>query len=743
MVIMNRVFYVFVLSLVFYGGLNAQVLNGTVLNQDGTPLFGATVQWESDNTGTVADEKGEFSLPKKEIAANLVVQYVGYAPIVIEILPHENDVNIQIDGVVDLVEIEVAAKIRDNYTSSINAINIESITGAEFKKAACCSLADCFETNASVDVSYADAITGARELEMLGIRGTYSQMLIEKRPALSGLGAPLALEFLPGTWLEGISISKGAGSVQSGFNAITGQINNELKKPFKDHPFFVNLFVNATGRAEANVHINKKFNEVWSSGLLLHGSHHSRNVDRNNDNFLDIPHRNVLNGMYRLFYRGSNWRSQINVHLINDQRDGGQILNDSVAINNIFNVKQRNKRAEVFGKLGYVFDKPNTSIGIVYNVAYHNLDNKYGRTIHTGKQKNAYSTLYYNTIIGSTDHQIYTGASFLYDDFDERLDDTDYNSRIEKVPGVFFEYMKCNGAATEELQFMDKIGLVAGIRVDHHNIYDWLISPRANLKYNINSSTVFRISAGRGYRTPSVIAENVSLFASSRNVFVEDQPEIESAWNYGLNFTKDFTIKEREGQFALDLYRTDFTNQVVIDLDQAYNEAHIYNLDGTSYSNSLLTMVSYELSPRLDVKVAYKFNDVKVDFANGLEQKTFVAKHRGLASFDYDTADEKWMFNFNTQFVGKQRFPDNSSRPAELTANHTGFSPSYVLINAQITRKFKNLELYLGGENLTNYKQPNPIIDSERPFGEYFDATQIYAPVLGIKAHFGLRYWID
>ena len=745
---MNKsTYFTFVFLLCISLGLNAQTLRGTVVNQDGTPLFGATIQWQGENNGVVADMEGRFELAQKTETTNLLINYVGYNEVVIEILPEENDVVLEVSGVSDLMEIEVAAKFRDTYISTLNPMNIESITGAEFKKAACCSLADCFETNAAVDVSYADAVTGAREMEMLGLRGLYTQMLIEKRPALSGLGAPLALEFLPGTWLDGISISKGAGSVQSGYSSITGQINTELKKPHQDHPFYINLFANPMGRVESNIHLNKKFNETWSSGLLLHGSYQNKDVDRNKDNYLDIPHRKVLNGMYRLFYRGASWRSQINVHLINDERTGGQIAPSNLLTSSIYEVNRKNKRAEVFGKLGYIFEKPNTSIGLTYSLAHHELDNYYGRTFHQGKQRNAYVSLNYNTILGNTDHQIFVGSSFLYDDYDEILDYADFNriedfSRVEKVPGVFFEYMKCGGSE-EKLSFGDKLGLVAGIRVDHHNLYDWLLSPRANLKYDLAKNTVFRLAAGLGHRTPSVIAENTSLFASSRTVNVLETPEMESAWNYGANLTQNFTFKDREGQFAFDLYRTDFTNQVVIDLDQGHQSALIYNLKGKSYSNSLLTMLTYEVAPRLDVKLAYKFNDVKVEFEQGLEQKTFVAKHRGLVNLDYDTKNEDWAFSTTFQFVGKQRFPDNTSRPAELTQDHTGFSPAYTLINAQITRKFNNFEMYLGGENLTNYKQRNPIIDGEDPFGEYFDATQVYAPVLGIKGYFGIRYWIE
>lgn len=719
--------------------IHSQNVFGTIVNQDLEPLFGATILWQGTDLGAVADENGNFELPKQKETKNILIRYVGYDPIFIEVLPSEDTIYIEIDGIVDLIEIEVAAKIRDNYTSTLESLNIESISSNELKKAACCSLAESFETNASVDVSYSDAVTGAKEIQMLGLRGLYVQMLVEKRPALSGLGSNLAMEFLPGTWLDGIQISKGAGSVQNGYQAIVGQINSDLKKPFEDKPLFVNLFATPIGRFEANIHLNKKINEEWSTGLLLHGDYFQNQMDHNHDRFMDMPMKKQLNGMYRLFYRGQNVRSQFNIHALTDERQGGQLTDHNPQGGKLYSIYQRNRRVEVFGKVGYLgFTRPETSMGFIYNASWHRLDNSYGDTKHTGTEKNAYANWIFSSFLGTTDHKINAGLSYLYDDYQEKLNDSDFD-RIESVPGAFAEY-SWKAAGTDFGTFAEKIGIVAGARLDKHNQFGWLFSPRTNLKYNFSEESVVRFAVGKGFRTPNVIAENVGVLASSRSINVLQNLDMEEAWNFGINFTQNIKIGERSGSISADLYRTQFNNQVVVDLDTDRSKVLYYNLDGASFSNSFLTVVSYELMPNLELKTAYKFNDVKTTFNGDLLQRPLIAKHRGLVTLDFETKDESWMMSSSLQLVGKQRFPNNSSLPADIRQFHDGFSPAYATLNAQVTKKFDNIEIYVGGENLTNYTQENPIIDWENPFGEYFDATQVYAPIFGIRGYVGLRW---
>lgn len=736
--------FIIILTICWSALANGQdKVSGTIRNEAGELLIGATVAWENTSIGTVSDTEGHFEISKTANTSNLIISYVGYEPMTVEIKPGQNEVIIEISGIATLSDVEVTARQRGNFTSTLATRNIESITQKELKKAPCCNLGESFESNAAVDVSYSDAITGAREIQMLGLRGIYTQLLLEKRPNYHGLGAAYALEYLPGTWLESIQISKGAGQIQTGFTGISGQINTEVVKPFNDKQLFVNLFGNQNGRAEANVHLNKKFNDKWSSGLLLHGNIQENEIDHDEDGFLNLPKKRVANAMYRLMFNDAkDFEGQFNVQAITDRRTAGQVVPKGADPATYYRIKQDNDRLEVTGKLGYIgFAEPYKSIGSIFSGTVHKMDAYYGNLNHRGTQRSFYTNLFYSTIIGHSDHQLITGTGFQYDEFEEYLDDTDF-SRTERVPGVFAEYNFTHKNLGERKWF-EEFALIAGIRVDRHNLFGTLVTPRFNAKLNFTPESIFRVSAGRGFRSANILAENVSYLASSRRVIVSEPLEMEEAWNMGANYTQNFQLAEREGSVTVDVYRTDFVNQIILDTEQDYQNLFFYNLDGKSFSNSFLVTVNYELLKGLDVKLAYKYNDVKTTYQGGLRERPLVAKHRGLATVDYETPNGRWMFNIITQIVGPQRLPDNSFIPGSVHVHQPEVSPTYALLNAQATWKLNDQwEFYVGGENLTNYIQHNPIIGSDAPFGEYFDATQIYAPIMGAQAYAGLRFGI-
>jgi len=757
---MNSRIILSALCLLLASMLSAQTITGNVSNEEGEFLFGATLLWQGSEVGAVVDMDGSFEINKQDGGGILVIDYVGYESVEIEVLPDETDLQIVVGGITELIEVVVAAKIRDNYTSTLNTLNIETIGANEFRKAPCCNLAESFSTNASIDVAYSDAVTGAKEIQLLGLRGTYTQMMVEKRPAMTGLGSSFAMEYIPGTWLHSIQIAKGAGSVQHGYQSMTGQINVELVKPFEDKPVFVNLYGSTFGRGEINLHLNKKINKVLSMGVLLHGSTRQNQMDDNNDGFYDTSQKELLDGLFRMFYRGDVLRFQINTHVLSDSHYGGQILPNNLDPNTeYYQIRQANERVELFAKAGYLgFENPNHTIGFIMNTSWHNLDAFYGNNIHKGEQRNAYINGMFSIYDDSQKHHLNIGASFLYDDYQERLNDTDYG-RIEKVPGVYAEYSftppvdelvvceeekEAEEQAGHENQFFKKFGAVAGVRVDFHNLFGTLFTPRLNLKYNFNIDNVIRLSAGRGYRTANVIAENVGLLASNRTIVLVENLDMEDAWTFGLNHTYNFKIAERDGSIATDLYRTQFNNQVIIDREQDFQKILFYNLKGKSYSNSFLSVLSYEVLKGLEVKAAYKFNDVRISYQDGeLIDKPMVAKHKGLITVDYTTPDENWEFNTSLQLIGKQRFAQLWDNPYHNDEHHVGSAPAFTQMGAQLTRKFGNLEIYLGGENLTNFIQQDPIIDAENPFGPYFDATHVYAPITGRMGYVGLRWGLD
>ena len=736
----------------------SQIITGTVSNENGEFLYGATIMWDETDIGTVADEKGYFELPKLDVdtAVYLLIDYVGYDPVYVEVLPEETELAIVVGGINELMEVEVAAKRRDNYVSTISTLNIESIGAGEFRKAPCCNLAESFSTNASIDVGYSDAVTGAREIRLLGLRGTYTQLMIEKRPSMTGLGSAFVMEYIPGTWLHSIQISKGTSTVQNGYQAITGQINSELVKPYEDKSVFVNLYGSTFGRGEMNLHLNHEFSDKWSSGLLLHASTRQNDMDLNNDSFYDTPQKTMYDALFRTFYRANVLRAQFNVHILSDRHNAGQI--QSSEIQNPYLISQNNDRVELFGKIGYLgFEDLTKSVGFIAEGAFHKLDSYYGNRHHEGTQRNMYLNAMFSNGFGGERHQMDMGLSYTFDDYDEFLDDRDIGRR-EMVPGAFIEYTykpdveaACEDEEKEEEghedhnEFWNKFGVVAGLRLDHHNLFGLLVTPRANFKYNFSIDQVMRVSAGRGYRTANIIAENVSVLASNRAIVLLEDLDIEDAWNFGWNYTQNFKVGEREGSFSADLYHTTFTNQVIRDLNTDYQQVQFYNLKGKSYANSFLGVLSFEAIKGLDVKIAYKYNDVKVSFFDGVTREApMVAKHRGLITVDYKTPNEKWEFNINTQFVGKQKFVDLLDNPYHTDAQHTGDATSYQLLNAQLTYKVNDrLEFYSGCENITNFRQEDAIIDWQNPFGNNFDAGHIYAPITGAMGYLGVRFGIE
>ena len=723
-------------------GASAQTLFGTVLNDHEERLYGATVRWEGAADGVVTDENGTFTLPHQSELTNLLVDYVGYNTVEIPVRPGEDSLWIEISGIYELVTVEVAARLYDNYTSTLAPRNVEHISSNELKKAACCNLSESFQTNASVDVSYADAITGAKEIQLLGLRGSYTQMTIEKRPSMGGLGSAFALEYLPGTWLHGIQIVKGAGSVQHGYQSITGQINTELVKPFEDDRLFVNLYASSFNRQEVNLHFNQRWNDEWSSGLLLHASRRDSDRDKNEDGFYDLNKKELFSGLWRNFYRGDIIRSQFNVHYVTDRHVGGQIIPEGAVAADFYQIAQNNERVEFFAKMGYLgFEDDNTSLGLIGNASRHVLRSNYGSTAHRGEQTNAYFNSILATAGNDPRHLWNVGASFLYDRYDEFYGETDV-SRTEIVPGVFGEYTfkpettDAQRPTSDEENWKNKIGVVAGLRLDYHNLAGYLVTPRLNVKYNFTPDHVIRVSAGRGYRRANVIAENLGVLASNKRIEIAPDLRMEDAWNYGINYTQRFNIGAREASWSADLYRTWFNNQIVLDRQTTTDVISFYNLDGESFSNSLLSVFSWNVLRDWEVKLAYKYNDVRMTLRDGdLRQAPLVPKHRGLITLDYETPNEKWNVNTNVQLVGRQIFP---AGPRAGTA-----SPAYALLNGQISYDLGQWEIYLGGENLTSYVQANPIIDWENPFGENFDATQVFAPINGAMGYVGLRFGIE
>ena len=744
----NSIVTIFLLLPLFL--FSQQTLTGMIMDKnnskDNLGVFGANVYWLNTSTGATTDEKGWFTIPYKKSYKKLVVSYVGYKSDTL-IITNLEPIHHFITPENELAEVRIKSKKKATQRSFVQTQNVFTVNSAELLKAACCNLAESFETNPSIDVNFSDALTGTRQIQMLGLKSPYLLITQENIPSIRGAAQVFGLTFTPGTWVESIQITKGAGSVINGYESISGQINAELVKPLTDKRLFLNAYGSLGGRLELNTHFNHQISKKWQTGLYIHGNYRGEKFDRNKDNFLDNPLTNQVNVMSRWQYLDAEkgWVSFINVRFMDDSKQTGEInFNPSIdrGRSDIWGGEIDTKRFDSSVKLGYVFPElPFQSFGFQFAYSNHEQDSYFGLKTYDILHESIYSNLLFNSIIGDTRSKFTTGVNFTYDTYNEFVNSNNF-SRNENSFGGFFEYAFDN---------LDNFSFTTGLRVDTHNLLGTFVTPRVHIRYAPWEKAVLRASVGQGRKSANVFAENQQLFASARQIDIQSSggkiygldPEV--AWNYGFSYLQGFNLFDKKGDVTFDFYRTHFQNQVVVDWENP-ERISFYNLKGESYANSFQTEVNYFINEYLNVRMAYKYYDIETDYASGKLSKPLTPNHRFFANISYETRPveviKQWKFDLTYNFIGDQRLPDTSSNPIQYQLEE--YSNSYSLLNAQVTKVFsRKFEMYFGVENLTNFKQKNPILASDNPFSANFDSTIIYGSIFGRMFYSGLRFKID
>lgn len=645
-------------------------------------------------------------------------------------------------------------KIRSRHERSFQKLSSveqnEVITADGLRGLACCNLGESFENSASVDVGYADAVTGSRQIQLLGLTGVYSQMMLENIPFLRGVAAPFGLGFVPGQWLESISVSKGAGTVKNGFESITGSINLEYEKPQRGNAFTLNLYENSDLKSEITAKFNHQFNDHLSTGLYAFGTKNMMSVDHlGHDGFRDFPLQTQLNLVNRWLYQADNGFHSISlINYTYEDRLGGDMRYEKPrdVYDSIYGIQSHTERVFFSTKNGVpLSDK--VSVGSQLSASYITQWGLYGPKEYYSDESDCYANLLMDAEIGALSN-ISSGVSFRYSKIMDALGDAlwryclfDPNIAMvynrEYVPGAFVEYtFKADRLFTA----------TAGLRYDYYNgrcmvnyqgyevASRHLVTPRIHMRWEPVESLIFRVSAGRGFRTPNLVADNIGMLASNRTIHTENKLQLEEAWNGGINVNKNFTIgDDRKIKITADYFHTEFVNQLVADYDQSATDIYFYNLQGRSYSDVVQLDVNIEPIRNFEISVAGKVSDVKCTYHGQLMDKPYTSKWKGLLVLTYHTPFEKWRFDLTTQLNGPMRLPLNISE-------HNGYTKPYLYMLGQVTRKFKRCEVYGGIENITNYVQQHPIVGYDQPFSQAFDASVVYAPLMGRLFYLGFRY---
>lgn len=713
-----------------------KVIKGHVYDENKQPVVGANVYWEKSMKGTTTDVDGYFELAQHEAETNLITSYIGFTTVVTPLAGIKKALKIELKGSVALDEVVVSERSLGTIASRTSVLQTQKITFEELCRAACCNLAESFETNPSVDVAYSDAATGARQIKLLGLSGTYVQMLTENYPNFRGAASLYGLDYVPGAWMESIQVSKGTSSVKNGYEALAGQINIEYKKPPTADVFSVNLFGSDAGRYEGNADASWHINDKLSTGLLVHYSNDATSHDGNDDGFLDTPLKEQYNVMNRWYYKNGKVLSQIGGRFLHESRTGGQDTKHHNFVDP-YRVNLETNRGELFTKNAYIINPDKVeSVALIASGSYHEQKSLYDRTPYNVYQKNIYASLLYEKEF-SYAHRLSTGLSLNYDGFNENLafegSPREMFNRKETVSGAYVQY-------TYNLN--DKFILLAGVRADYSNLYDFFVTPRLHVKYNPFEWFHIRGSVGKGYRTPNVLAENNFLLASSRRIDIANNLDQEDAWNTGLNLSFYIPIAGKDLTLNGEWYYTNFLKQVVVDVDSNPHAVSFYNLDGKSYSNSFQIEATYPFFRGFTVTAAYRITDAKTDYKNQQTgevrrlKKSLVSDYKGLLTASYQTPLKKWQFDLTGQFNGGGRMP----LPDETTPLWDKTFKPYTVVNAQVTKYFRRWSVYLGCENLFDFKQKNPIIDAESPRGDNFDGSMVWGPVHGRKIYAGIRF---
>jgi outer membrane receptor for ferrienterochelin and colicins len=721
------------------------------------PLPGAVVRWlEAAGASATTDASGTFTLvrPARGAASHLIINFLGYKVDTLRI--EATDRAFQRVALRRSVELgEVKIEERAPAYSSLTPANTQVITSRDLAKSACCNLAESFETNAAVEVSTTDAVSGAKQIQLLGLDGAYSLLTVDNLPALRGLATPYRLSYLSGTWIEGIDIIKGMGSVVNGYESISGQVNVRLKEPEKAERLLFNAYGNDLGKFDLNLNLAAPLSKKLSTALLLHSDHLARRVDRNKDGFLDLPLATQYNVFNKWKYKSGNGIvSELGLGALRETREGGQVAFRSDTPGSFYGTTLTTDRYTGFSKTSYTWPgRPYQSLGLLLSGTSHAFESQYGKRSYDGTQRTGLATLLFQSVLGTTAHTYRLGLSYLHDNYAEVYRNgipyeweteqerylRQHRFRYERVPGAFAEYTYQNA---------HNLTLVGGLRLDHHNLYGWVLTPRLNVKYDATTNTVLRLAAGTGFRTANPIAENSGMLVSSREFLIANNLRPERAWNVGVSFTQYFTVAGHPATFIADYYHTEFQNQVVADMYSAPNVLQIENLapDGRSFSRSLQAEVQVEPIKGLQAKAAYKYLDVRTTYVGELLPKVLTPRHRVFANVGYATAFDKWRADLTAQWFGQRPLAHN---PASVGHDHTSgptplsYAPRYALLNAQVTRAFKRVEVYVGVENLTNYRQPDPITGADTPFTQKFDAAMVWGPIYGRLTYAGLRFKID
>lgn len=678
---------------------------------------------------------------------------------------------------------------QENSISRGKTLRTELISASGLQKMACCNLAESFENSASVTVGYSDAVTGARQIRLLGLSGTYTQMLDENRPVMRGITAPYGLSYVPGPWLESIQIAKGSPSVINGLESMTGQINLEHKKPTEEKPLFIQASMMSDTKADFNATSAWQLSPTVYTILLGHVSGNFKTYDMNDDGFRDDPKMLQFNVANRWLYYTPELQVRWGVKAVRDHRQGGMDGYDKSGMEprwasdeSILEPTEGNSFAKYLSESHWGTDITNSllnaylkvgkplredgssSIAAIADWSWQKSDSWFGASSYLASQQSGFINLLYRNMLNES-HDFTVGLSGTFDHIDEAVAKLDYGlwsgenwNGQRPYSGIADHFF---GGAYGEYTFHagDIFTSIVGVSADWYKGNGLKVAPRVTLKYSPAEWLVARANGGRGLRYADPVADNIGVMSTHSRLQGNCMERLlEDSWTFGgnLTFYMPLGVDPSKTYVSFDYFRTQFARQLMVDYEVPGTDVNggrdIWFFDSNgrrSYSDNWQVDFNVEPFDRFTVALTGRYTNARQENYGGeLVEKPMLSCFKGVLNLQYKTNLSRWIFDFTASVNGSARvydfMKDLKDDGGELLYPD-GRTPVYPLLYAQITRRFRGFDIYAGVENITNFTQMHVLVGDRNAAGEWtpwtpgFDASCVWGPIMGRRINLGVR----
>lgn len=715
-----------------------QNVTGYILDENNAPLEGASIHsLEEPSIGVMTNQKGYFELLVGSKTTQMIFDYIGYQSDTLSLKSYFF-LNLKPTSQKSVVITELTAGA---FQSKASVGQVEIISAKEFSKAACCDLAGCFGTQGSVRVETNNVLTNTKSLSLLGLRSTYNQVLIDGMPLFNGLSNIYGINTIPSAVIKKIFISKGTASGIQGYEGIAGQINVITNDYDSVNKVYVNTYVNSFLESQFNVLSNYSLGKFTKGIFGLHTTQMHNNMDRDDDGFLDMPKTERYSFSNKLIFdynAKKQHQSTFYISGIKENKLGGmssyRSIKDTIK-SNTYGVAVDYSELKSYFKHAYLISEK-ILLKTQLSGFYHKQESWFGLLNYKALQTNIYGNIEMDYKYNK-DNKFTVALSHRFSNIEEKIRFNNSDT-IRKYNGQYLNNWNVTGLLLENNNVFleDKLVLLTSLRIDYYNRVRY--TPRFLLRYIPNEQHTLRYSIGTGWRIPTVFSDYQSVLGGNRNVVFSENPDVEQAINTGISYGYEWDIGVNHFSLNGDYYHTYFKNQYVGDYLSSSSQVLFYNQKNASFTDVAQLDFNAILNKRIEFKLNYNYTNAIITINGTKENQVFIPKHRLLGSLSYHL--EHWQFDFQGHWNGRQHLPNTSSNP--LKYQRGNYSPGYFNANTQVTYKVKVLELYLGCENITNFRQIRPIVAWQEPFSTYFDTYSTWASNKGIEFYFGLRWFI-